>query len=324
MAIEEGKLGWGLIGAGDIARNRIAPAIRDLEDCAFISVCRSNAAMAEEFAREFGAVRWHADWRDLVADPEIDAVYIATPVFLHAEQTIVAAEAGKHVLCEKPMGLDVAECDRMLDACRANGVRLGIAYYRRFYPVLGRIRELIATNAIGRPALVRMDAFEYFDPAPDNPRRWLIEKARSGGGPMMDFGCHRIEVLLNLFGTPERGDGFVSNAFFGREVEDTAVANFGFEAGVSATLTVTHAASEARDTLEIFGDKGTITVPRLNEGTLVLKSGGSESVERDPPAANIHQPLIEDFTRAVLENREPAVTGETGREVARITEAIYG
>lgn len=317
------KVRWGLIGAGDIARKRIAPALRDLADCRFVAVCRSNAALAADFAREFGADRWHADWRDLVADPDIDAVYIATPVYLHAEQTIAAAEAGKHVLCEKPMGLDAAECDRILDACRANGVKIGIAYYRRFYPVVERVRELIATGAIGRVSLVRMDAFEFFDPEPENPRRWLLDPARSGGGPLMDFGCHRIEVLLNLFGSTERVDGFVSNAFFGRAVEDTAVANFGFAGGIIATLTVTHAAREARDTLEIFGDKGTMTVPVLNAGGLIMKSAGAEIIEEHPPAANIHQPLIEDFTRAVLENREPAVTGETGTEVARIMEAIY-
>ena len=125
-------MNWGLIGAGDIARKRIAPALRDLKNCDFIAVSRSRSELAEEFANEFGAKKWFADWREMIADKEIDAVYLATPVYLHREQTIAAAEAGKHVLCEKPMALNVKECDEMIDACQANNVKLGIAYYRRF------------------------------------------------------------------------------------------------------------------------------------------------------------------------------------------------
>jgi predicted dehydrogenase len=132
-------LNWGLIGAGDIAQKRIAPALRDLANCNLVAVSRARAELAEAFAREFSVSRWYADWADLLKDDEIDAVYIATPVFLHAEQTIAAAEAGKHVLCEKPMALNVQECDRMIEACRANNVQLGIAYYRRFYPVIDRV-----------------------------------------------------------------------------------------------------------------------------------------------------------------------------------------
>ena len=99
-----------------------------------------------KFAEEFGARKWFADWRELLTDDEIDAVYIATPVHLHAEQTIAAAEAGKHILCEKPMGLNVAECDRMIAACAANNVKLSIAYYRHFYPVIARVKEIIASG----------------------------------------------------------------------------------------------------------------------------------------------------------------------------------
>src|SRR5215216_97859 len=134
-------LNWGLIGAGDIARKRIAPALRDLPNCNFVSVSRSRSELAAEFAKEFGAGKWFADWRELIQDAEIETVYLATPVYLHAEQTIAAAEAGKHILCEKPMAMDTAECDRMIAACRASGVTLGIAYYRRFYPVVMRVRQ---------------------------------------------------------------------------------------------------------------------------------------------------------------------------------------
>lgn len=193
-------LRWGIIGAGDIVKKRVAPAINDLPDNELIAVARSRAEMAEASAKELGARRWFADWREMLADEEIDAVYIATPVYLHAEQTIAAAEAGKHVLCEKPMAMNVEECDRMIAACEANDVRLGVAYYRRFYPVLARVRELLASGEIGNAIVAQMNAFEYVDMKADDLRGWFLQKAKSGGGPMMDFGCHRLEVLTDLHG----------------------------------------------------------------------------------------------------------------------------
>ena len=317
-------LNWGLIGAGDIARKRIAPALRDSPNCRFVAVSRGRAALAEEFAREFGAKKWFADWKELLADDETQAVYIATPVFLHAEQTIKAAEAGKHVLCEKPMALSVAECDRMMAACRASGVRLGVAYYRRFYPIINRVKEIIEAGEIGKPALAQINAFEFFDPAPDNPRRWLLEKEKSGGGPMMDFGCHRLEVLTNLFGEVSALKSLISSAVFNREVEDTACAILQFENGVGANLSVTHAAREPQDTLDIFGTRGSIHIPVLNGAEMKIRIDGAERTEFHPPHVNFHQPLIEDFTEAVLNNGEPIITGKTGRQIARLEEEIYG
>jgi predicted dehydrogenase len=316
-------LNWGLIGAGDIARKRIAPALRDAENCNFVAVSRAREELAEEFAKEFGAKKWFAKWEDLLADDEIEAVYIATPVFLHAAQAIAAAERGKHVLCEKPMALSAAECDAMIAACRANNVKLGIAYYRRFYPVIIRAKELIAGGRLGKISFAQVNAFEYFNPTPDHPRYWFLEKSKSGGGPMMDFGCHRIEVLTNLFGEVKELKSIVSNAVFGREVEDTAAALFQFENGTCANLTVTHAAREAQDTLDIFGTEGSIHIPVLNGAEIKIRTGAEEKTEFHAPAANIHQPLIEDFADAVLNDRQPIVSGETGREVARLEEEIY-
>jgi|YelNatPaOPRAMG01_1025707.scaffolds.fasta_scaffold00027_57 predicted dehydrogenase len=317
------RVRWGLIGCGDIARKRVAPALRDLPLCELVAVSRARAELAEGFAREFGARRWYAHWRELIADPEIEAVYVATPVHLHAEQVISAAEYGKHVLCEKPMALRVVDCDRMIAACRANGVKLGVAYYRRFYPVLGRIRNLIEAGEIGKPILVQMNAFERFNPSPYEPRYWLVRKALSGGGPMFDFGCHRIEVMLTLLGPVVEVCAVHSNALFQREVEDTSIAAFRFANGACGVLSVSHAAQEPQDTLAIFGSEGSIHVPILNEGTLRLHRHGTVRAERHPPHPNLHLPLIEDFARAVREDRPPAVPGEIGREVARIEELIY-
>jgi predicted dehydrogenase len=317
------KVGWGLIGCGDIARRRVAPALRDLEDCELVAVSRADAARAAEFAAEFGARRWHSDWRALIADPEVEAVYVATPVRLHAEQAVAAAEAGKHVLCEKPMALSAAECARMNAAAEACGVRLGVAYYRRFYPVVERVAEILRSGEIGAPVVAQMNAFERFEPGPEHPRRWLLDKRQSGGGPMFDFGCHRIEVLLNLFGDVTNVKGLASNVVFEREVEDTACALLQFGRGTQAVLSVTHAAREPRDTLEVFGSEGSVRVDVLNEGVLRVRARAGERVETHAPHANLHQPLIDDFARAVVEGRPPRVDGRTGQRVSEVLELIY-
>lgn len=314
---------WGLVGCGDIARRRVAPALRDLENCELVAVSRADSTRAEAFAAEFGARRWHADWRDLLKDTEVEAVYVATPVHLHAEQAVAAAEAGKHVLCEKSMALNAAECERMNAAAEANGVRLGVAYYRRFYPAVARVAEILRSGEIGVAVVAQMNAFERFDPAPDNPRRWLLDKKLSGGGPMFDFGCHRIEVLLNLFGPPVWVRAVTGNVLFRREVEDTACAVFQFESGPQAVLCVTHAAHQPQDTLEIFGTLGSVRAEVLNEGTLKVKTAEGSRVESHPPHANYHQPLIDDFARAVVEGRRPRVDGRDGQTVSGVLDLIY-
>jgi predicted dehydrogenase len=320
-------LRWGLVGCGDIANKRVAPALRDSLGSSLLAVARARAELAAEFARRHGAPRFYATWRDLLRDGEVDAVYLATPVNLHAEQAVAAAEAGKHVLCEKPMALDVAGCDRMIAAARKSGVRLGVAYYRHHYPVVARLRELLRSGEIGRPVLVHAQAFELFDPPADHPRSWLLRKSESGGGPMMDFGCHRIEVLLDLLGPVSAVRGFPTNVRFrDREVEDTCVAHLRFESGAQAVLAVTHAAQESRDAVQLFGTGGSAHVDVLNQGGLRIVVGKADGPreERHPPHANLHQPLVEDFVAAVREGRDPAVTGEAGREVSRVLAKIYG
>jgi len=317
------KIKWGLIGCGDIARKRVAPALRDIANSDFVAVSRAQADKAEAFAREFGARRWYADWHALLADQEIEAVYIATPVHLHAEMAVAAAEAGKHVLCEKPMALNVAECDRMLAACMAHRVKLGVAYYRHFYPGIARIKAIVAAGEIGRTMIAQINAFEYQDLVPSDPRGWFVTQAKSGGGPMMDFGCHRIDVLMDLFGGITHVQAFTDRLLFNREVEDSGAAFFKFAKGMRATLTVTTTTLEAQDTLDIFGTAGSIHVPVLNRGLVKIVTATGERVEAHPPHANVQQPLIEDFAQAILTNGPPGVGGERGRAVAQVEEEIY-
>lgn len=324
MAVKvDGEVRWGLVGTGDIAEKRVAPALRGTPRSSLVAVARRRAELAESFAQRFGARRWFTDWRELVRDPEVDAVYVATPVDLHAEISIAAAEAGKHVLCEKPMAMTVTECDRMIASAEAHGVLLGVAYYRHLYPIVLRIKELIAQGAVGRPVLAQINAFERFDPPEDHPRAWLLDPRSSGGGPMFDFGCHRLEILLSLLGPAAAATGMVSNAVFRRPVEDTGVAVVRFAGGAVGTVTVSHGTDEPQDTLDIYGDNGSIHVAVLNAGGMTVLREGERSMEQHDAPSNLHQPLIDQFVTAVLDGGTPAVDGAAGREVNRLLEEVY-
>ncbi len=221
------------------------------------------------------------------------------------------------------MALNTAEADKMLDACKANNVKLGIAYYRYLYPSINRIKGIIASGEIGKVVHIQSNNFENFYRQPGEPRYWLLEKEKSGGGPMMDMGCHRIEVFTNIAGTVNQVESFNNNIVFKREVEDSSIAHFKFENGATGILTSSHAAKEAKDTLDIYGSEGSIHVPVLNEGTITIVNSNGTRTEKYPNHPNVHQPLIEDFIQAIIENREPAVTGKMAREITRILDNIY-
>lgn len=324
-------MNWGIVGAGDIVRKRIIDAIRSTDGAKLLGITRRDAATLDAFADEFAIPRRYRDLSAMLADPEIDAVYIATPVVVHAKQTIAAAKAGKHVLCEKPIAFDTVEADHMIAACKAAGITLGVAYYRRFYPVIHRISELIATGVIGSVSQARIDAFETFDPPPGHPRFWILEPEKSGGGPMIDFGCHRIDILMALF--PPQGDhpelaSIHVTSTLDRKVEDNAVAVLRLGGDVLATVAVSHSIGVPQDTVTIWGSSGMIHCPGLNAGNLELTQitpDGARQTTREehPPHRNLHQPLIADFESAVADRRAPTIDGEQGRRVTTILDRIY-
>ncbi|MHA1150454.1 MAG: Gfo/Idh/MocA family protein [Promethearchaeota archaeon] len=314
---------WGLIGCGDIANKRVAPALVNLSNSKLIAVARYNPNLVQSFAEKFGVKKRYKKWQDLIKDEEIDAVYIATPVYLHAPMTIAACENGKHVLCEKPMALNSEECRNMIRAADKNGVKLGISYYRRFYPLINRIKELIKNGEIGEPTLAQLNVFSYAPIDPDGKRGWFINPQQAGGGPMKDVATHRIEVLLNLFGEPAKITSHLSQLYFERKVEDTGFVGIEFKKRILGIITVTHTSFEKKDTLDIYGTRGSLHVPVLNSELLIINNEQGLREEQWPCAKNLHQPLITNFIESVLNDKQPVVDGKVGIEVCMIEDEIY-
>jgi predicted dehydrogenase len=288
---------WVVAGIGDISRKRVIPAIQAESRSSLYGFVTRNPAKAAAYP---GARTW-ASVEDAVADPTVDAVYIALPVALHADAAIAALRAGKHVLCEKPMAMNFAEAEHMVAEGRASGRLFGVSYYRRLYPKLLRAKHLIAEGAIGRPLLAEANCHSWFEIA---GREWLADPALSGGGPLYDIASHRIDAMNFLFGQPERAFGLLSNAVHSITVEDSATVLMRFRGGVHAVVDVRWNSRVARDQFRIIGEDGEINLDPLNGPELRVSSDPQVATRTEllPPHANLHFPIVENFVDAVLAN----------------------
>jgi 1,5-anhydro-D-fructose reductase (1,5-anhydro-D-mannitol-forming) len=294
-------LHWLVVGIGDISTKRVLPAILAEPRSRLAGIVTRDAAKAEPY---------HVpSWTTLdaaLAESDANAVYIATPVFLHAGQTITALRAGRHVLCEKPMALTSAEGAAMQQASEESARVLGIAYYRRTYPKVNRARDLIAAGAIGRPVFAEATAHDWFNPG-DGFRSWLVDPAQAGGGPLYDIGCHRIDLLNYLFGAPVRATSQLSTVVQPFAVEDNATVLIEYDSGVRGLVDVRWHSRVSRDEFRIRGTEGEMDLSPLNSPDLVY-AGGAEQLPAHP---NLHYPCIEEFVTSVLDGRAPRSTGRT-------------
>jgi predicted dehydrogenase len=281
-------LNWIVIGIGDITTRRVIPAIQAEPRSHLYGFVTRDPAKAANFS----AKAW-SNLDEALADPAVDAVYVGTPVFLHAPQTIQALRAGKHVLCEKPMAMNEAEARSMVSAAEQSGKTLGVAYYRRCYPKVLRAKQLLEAGAIGKPVFAELTNHMWFDGTGE--RSWLFDPAKAGGGPLLDIASHRIDVLNFLFGKPIRVSGQLSNAVHHYAVEDNATVMIDYESGVRGVVDVRWHSKIKRDECRIRGTEGEMEMSPLNDPDLVYP-GGRESLPVHP---NVHLPLIANFIDAV-------------------------
>jgi 1,5-anhydro-D-fructose reductase (1,5-anhydro-D-mannitol-forming) len=288
-------LNWIVIGVGDIATRRVIPAVQAESRSRLYGLVTRDPAKAAPYKTQ----SW-ATLDEALSDGEVNAVYIATPVFLHAPLTIQSLRAGKHVLCEKPMAMNEAEARAMVQAAEESGGILGVAYYRRTYPKLHRAKQLLDAGVIGKPVVAELSSHSWFDgkeiDEKQSNRNWLIDPAKAGGGPLYDVASHRIDVLNFLFGQPQRVSAHLSNAVHHYAVEDNATVMIEYEGDVRGVVDVRWHSKVKRDECRIRGTEGEINLSPLNGPDLVYP-GGHESI---PPHENLHYPMIENFVDAVL------------------------
>jgi predicted dehydrogenase len=303
-------LNWILIGIGDIARRRVIPAIEGESRSSLYGLVTRDPAKATPYnARVWPTLD------EALTDPAVQAVYVATPVFLHARQTIQSLRAGKHVLCEKPMAMNEAEAHLMVQTAEQCDRIFGVAYYRRAYPKVLHAKELLAAGVIGKPVLAELTCHEWRDEA-GSQRSWLIDPAQAGGGPLYDIASHRIDVLNFLFGQPVRACGHLSNVVHHYAVEDNATVMIEYAGGVRGIVDVRWHSKVKRDECRIRGTDGEMNLSPLNGPELVYP-GGTENI---PNHANVHSPMIENFVDAVLSGTPLLASGAASYWTDWVTE----
>jgi predicted dehydrogenase len=301
---------WLVIGIGDITIKRVIPAIQAEPRSTLYGILTRDPAKAAAYPE---AKVW-TRLTDALADPAIDAVYVASPVFLHHPQTLESLRSGRHVLCEKPVALDYAQAREMVDAALAAGRTLGIAYYRRMYPKIQRAKALIEEGAIGRPVMAQLMNHYWYDAAGHGP--WRLEPEKSGGGPLYDIASHRIDVLNFWFGEPRGGTAHLSNTVHHYGVEDNATILIEYRNGVRGIVDVRWHSHVARDECRILGTDGELDLTPLN-GPELRKPDG---VELLPAHANLHYPCVENFVSAILDGVHLYADGESSIVTDRLTE----
>jgi 1,5-anhydro-D-fructose reductase (1,5-anhydro-D-mannitol-forming) len=302
-------LNWIVIGIGDITIRRVIPAIQAEPRSTLHGVVTRDPAKAAGYG-----VRTWRTLDEALTDSAVQAVYVATPVFLHAPQTMQALRAGKHVICEKPMAMNEAEARTMVQVAEESGKLFGVAYYRRCYPKVQRAKQLLQQGAIGKPVVAELTNHMWFDGS--GSRSWLVDPARAGGGPLFDIASHRIDVLNFLFGKPVQVSGQWSNVVHHYAVEDNATAMIEYENGVRGIVDVRWHSKIARDECRLRGTDGEIEMSPLNGPDLVWTAGR----ENLPAHPNLHYPMIENFVDAVEGKKELLASGASSYWTDWVTE----
>jgi predicted dehydrogenase len=292
---------WGMIGCGDVAEVKSGPGFQRAERSALVAVMRRDGARAADYARRHGVPRWYDDAARLVADPEVDAVYVTTPPSSHARYTMMAAAAGKPVYVEKPMAMDHAECRDMIAACERAGVPLFVAYYRRALPRFRKVHELLASGAIGEPRLVHIELRQPPEPAFADRERlpWRVVPSIAGGGLFVDLACHTLDLLDWLLGPIDSAQGEASNQGGLYEAEDVVTGHFRFRSGVHGAGSWCFTSADRVDRVAIVGTRGTITFATFADAPVELLADGRSQSFAVPHPAHVQQPLIQSVVDAL-------------------------
>jgi predicted dehydrogenase len=332
------KIRWGVLGSGGIAKRRTIPeGISQAANAELVAVFDINREVNKQVAAQFGAQAVNSVGALLRS--EIDAVYVATPAHLHCRQVLACAKAGKHVLCEKPLGMTVREAQKMIAACEQAGVLLGAAFMMRFQSQHQAALRMIQEGRLGRPVYGRAQLSCWYPPIAG---AWRQDPATGGGGSLLDMGGHCIDLLEMFFGQVSKVSCFINNTVHDYRSEDSAVVALTFANGAMATVDTFFCIPDngSKNVLELYGStgailaKGTIGQGAAGEMTAVLESSaaGYDAAQARAAAAgiviapepvNTYRAEIEEFGGAIIENRAPANHAGLGLQSQKILAACY-
>ncbi|MFC6998906.1 Gfo/Idh/MocA family protein [Rufibacter roseus] len=316
---------WGIIGCGDVTEVKSGPAFQKIDNSELVAVMRRSADKAQDYAQRHGVSKWYSNASDLIHDPEVDAVYIATPPDSHLEYTLQVASAGKPVYVEKPMALNYAQCQQMIEACQEASVPLFVAYYRRCLPSFLKVKELVDNGAIGE---IRFVNIRLFHPVQSNLQQdqlpWRVQPDIAGGGLFYDLAPHQLDYLDFLLGPISTASGQTANQAGLYPAEDIVTAHFSFKSGVLGTGTwcFTVHPQQHTDVIEIVGSKGRITFPSFALEPVKLENEQGTQEFLLPPPPHVQQPFIQTIVEELTGQGTCPSTGESAARTAWVMDQI--
>ncbi len=314
---------WGMIGCGDVAEVKSGPGFQQAAGSALVMAMRRSAAKAEDYALRHGVPRWTTDADQLIRDPEVDAVYIATPPGSHLEYALRVAAAGKPAYVEKPMARNHTECHRMIEAFSQAGLPLFVAFYRRRLPRFLKAKELVESGRLGQ---VTMLNYRYADARlrDIDPQKleWRLAAEQAGGGIFLDMGCHALDIFDFILGPIEGVQGRAVNLASPYAVEDLVALDCRFASGALGVCGWNFASAACEDQIEITGTQGRLTLSVFGNEPLRLATGAGLEPFELPNPPHIQQPLIQSIVDQLHGQGECPSTGATAARTSRVMDQV--
>ncbi len=319
------EIRWGIIGCGDVTEVKSGPAFNMVANSQLLAVMRRDAAKARDYAHRHGVARWFSDADELINNPEVNAIYVATPPDTHALYTIKCLEAGKAVYVEKPMAKNLAECMAMIDVSKKTGVPFYVAYYRRMMPGFLKVKELVDTGVIGKPLFCNL---KFLIPARTGDLKkeynWRVDPSISGGGYLFDLGCHQLDLIDYILGPLENIKALCFNQAGIYSPEDCISAGFTIHDQIIGNAFWHFSAPEycQEDLIEIAGEKGKIVFSTFGFTPTRLEVDGKTTMLDNPRPEHVQQPMIEAVVNTFLGNGSCPGTPEAAMRTNKVLEEI--
>lgn len=323
------KIKWGFIGCGEVVEKKSGPAFADIPGSSVVAVMSRSAAKAKDYAQRHGIKRWYTDAQELIDDPEVNAVYVATPPSSHATYAIMAMHAGKPVYVEKPLAATYDDCARVNRVSEQTGMPCFVAYYRRCLPYFKKVKSIVDSGELGKILNVQVrfsNPPRVNDDAKDEHRPWRVVKEIAGGGYFYDMAPHQLDLLQNLFGVIVDANGICANRGGLYDTEDSVSACFQFENGLpgSGSWCFVGHESAKEDRIEIIGEKGTLSFSVFDyEPISLVSSKGKASIVVANPEY-VQQPLIQQVVETLQGKASCSCTSISATPVNWVMDRILG
>jgi predicted dehydrogenase len=319
-------ISWGIIGCGDVTEVKSGPAFNKVPNSRLSAVMRRNEEKAKDYAKRHGVEKWYSNADDLINDPGVNAIYVATPPASHEQYAVKAMRAGKPVYVEKPMAINTPAAERMEQVAKETGMKISIAHYRREQPIFLKIKELLKQKAIGD---VRLIELKIWQPHQSNiiaqtETNWRIDPFVSGGGLFYDLAPHQLDLMLYFFGKARRVSGISFNASGLYNADDVASGQILFESNCLFNGSWCFTSYDRQDSCEIIGNEGRILFSVFDQNQLRLEKEGTETTFEFEKLQHVQQPMIQKVVEYFLGQSSNPCSVSEGVEVMKMMDALAG